>query len=91
MPDSVFAVMDRAKAEARSAAAAGRTLRVPPQVTAVIGEAVYPKATTAGALKREAAEMSGRTRAIMQRTIDQWGGSKSLAKGKMPRLALQQT
>jgi 1-acyl-sn-glycerol-3-phosphate acyltransferase len=70
---------------------AGRTLRVPPQVTAVVGEAVYPKATTGGALKREAAEMSSKTHAIMQRTIDQWGGSKSLAKGKMPRLALQQT
>jgi hypothetical protein len=35
-------------------------------------------------------EMSRKTRLIMQRTIDQLGGSKSLSKGKMPRLALQQ-
>lgn len=69
----------------------GRTLRVPPQVTVVIGEALYPKRTAHEAVKLEAIEMSRETRAIMQRTIDQWGGSKSLAKGKMPRLALQQT
>ena len=69
---------------------AGRTFRVPPQVTAIIGEAMYPKTTAGGALKHEAAEMSRKTRWIMQRTIDQLGGSKSLSKGKMPRLALQQ-
>ena len=70
---------------------AGRTFRIPPQVTAVVGEAVYPKAKTGGALKLEAAELSRETRTIMQRTIDQLGGSKGLSKGKMPRLALQQT
>jgi 1-acyl-sn-glycerol-3-phosphate acyltransferase len=69
---------------------AGRTLRVPPQVTAVIGEAMYPKAEAGRAIKLEAVEMSRKTRWIMQRTIDQLGGSKSLSKGKMPRLALQQ-
>jgi 1-acyl-sn-glycerol-3-phosphate acyltransferase len=69
---------------------AGRTLRVPPKVTAVLGEAMYPKATLGGAFKLDAVEMSRKTHAIMQRTIDQLGGSKSLSKGKMPRLALQQ-
>jgi 1-acyl-sn-glycerol-3-phosphate acyltransferase len=68
---------------------AGRTFRVPPQVTAVIGEAVYPKETARGAVKLEAIEMSRETRRIMQRTIDQLGGSKTLSKGKMSRLALQ--
>jgi 1-acyl-sn-glycerol-3-phosphate acyltransferase len=69
---------------------AGRAFRVPPQVTVVIGEAVYPNGSVNRALKREAMEMSRKTRLIMQRTIDQLGGSKSLSKGKMPRLVLQQ-
>jgi 1-acyl-sn-glycerol-3-phosphate acyltransferase len=69
---------------------AGRTLRIPPQVTAVIGEALYPRATANGAFKLEAVEMSRKTRLIMQQTIDQMGGSKRLSKGQMPRLALQQ-
>ena len=69
---------------------AGRTFRIPPQVTAVVGEAMYPKATAGRALKLEAVEMSRKTRLTMQRTIDRLEGSKTLSKGKMPRLALQQ-
>jgi 1-acyl-sn-glycerol-3-phosphate acyltransferase len=69
---------------------AGRTLRIPPQVTVVVGDAVYPNGAAAGSLKREALEMSHKIRSVMQRTIDHRGGSKSLSKGRMPRLAVQQ-
>jgi 1-acyl-sn-glycerol-3-phosphate acyltransferase len=68
----------------------GRTLRIPPRVTVVVGEPVYPNGTTGRSLKREAVEMSCEIRTIMQRTIDQQGGSKGMAKGRMPRLTLQQ-
>lgn len=70
---------------------AGRTLRIPPQVTVIVGEAVYPNGIAGGSLKREATEMSCRIRSVMQRTIDHRGGNKSMSKGRMPRLALQQT
>jgi len=70
---------------------AGRTFRVPPQVTVVVGKAVYPNGSAGGSLKREAMEMSRRIRSFMQLTIDHRGGSKSISKGTMPRLALQQT
>jgi 1-acyl-sn-glycerol-3-phosphate acyltransferase len=69
---------------------AGRAFRVPPQVTVVVGQAVYPNGSAGGTVKRQAMEMSRKTRSIMQRTIDQRGGSKSISKGRMPRLALQQ-
>jgi 1-acyl-sn-glycerol-3-phosphate acyltransferase len=66
---------------------AGRTLRVPPRVTVVIGEAVYPNGEGSGSQKKEALEMSRRIRSAMQRTIDTRGGSKTLSRGAMPRLA----
>jgi 1-acyl-sn-glycerol-3-phosphate acyltransferase len=69
---------------------AGRTLRIPPQVTVIVGKPVYPNGIAGGSLKREATEMSRKIRSVMQRTIDQRGGSKSMSRGKMPRLALQQ-
>ena len=68
---------------------AGRTLRVPPQVTIVVGEAVYPNGSEGSSVRREAVEISRKIRSVMQRTIDQRGGSKSMSKGRMPRLALQ--
>ena len=69
---------------------AGRTLRIPPRVTVVVGEPVYPNGTAERSAKREAAEMSRKIRSVMQRTIDQRGGSKSMSRGRMQRLALQQ-
>jgi 1-acyl-sn-glycerol-3-phosphate acyltransferase len=69
---------------------AGRTFRVPPRVTVVVGEAVYPNQDEKGSVKREAREMSRRIHSVMQRTIDQRDGCKSLSKGRMPRLAVQQ-
>jgi 1-acyl-sn-glycerol-3-phosphate acyltransferase len=68
----------------------GRIFRVPPQVTTVVGEAVYPNGNGARSVKLEAVELSRKTRSIMQRTIDQKGGSKSLSKGRMPRLTRTQ-
>ena len=68
----------------------GRTFRFPPQVTVVIGQALHANGSAGGTVKRQAMEMSRRVRSIMQRTIDQRGGSKSISKGKMPRLAVQQ-
>jgi 1-acyl-sn-glycerol-3-phosphate acyltransferase len=68
---------------------AGRTWRVPPRVTVVVGEAVYPDGVEGGSVKREAREMSRTIRSIMQHTIDQRGGCKSLSKGRMPRLAVR--
>jgi len=69
---------------------AGRTLRIPPQVTVVVGEPVYPNGAEKS-LKREATELSREVRSVMQRTIDRRGGSKNMSKGRMPRLAAQQT
>lgn len=69
---------------------AGRVFRLPPRVTVVVGEPVYAKTTVDGSLRREAMEMSHRIRSIMQRTIDERHGSKSMSKGRMPRLAVQE-
>ena len=69
---------------------AGRTLRIPPRVTVVVGEPVYPDGTEDRSPKREAMEMSRKIRSVMQQTIDRRGGSKSMSRGRMPRLALQQ-
>ena len=69
---------------------AGRRIRIPPQVTVVIGEPVYPDGTAERSLKREAMEMSREIRCVMQRAIDQQGGSKSISRGRMARLSLQQ-
>jgi 1-acyl-sn-glycerol-3-phosphate acyltransferase len=69
---------------------AGSIFRIPPRVTVVVGDAVYPNRDDAGSVKREAREMSRRVRSVMQRTIDQWDGCKSLSKGQMPRLGVQQ-
>jgi 1-acyl-sn-glycerol-3-phosphate acyltransferase len=67
---------------------ARREVRVPPRVTVVVGEPIYPSGKQGGSVKREAVELSHKVRSIMQRTIDSEGGSKSLSRGPMPRIAL---
>jgi 1-acyl-sn-glycerol-3-phosphate acyltransferase len=69
---------------------AGRSFRIPPRVTVVVEQPVYPKTTAGGPMRREAVEMSHQIRSIMQRTINERHGSKSMSKGRMPRLALQE-
>ncbi|UCF97020.1 MAG: 1-acyl-sn-glycerol-3-phosphate acyltransferase [Spirochaetaceae bacterium] len=69
---------------------AGRRVRIPPQVTVVVGKPVYPIGSQGGSFKREAVGLSRRVRSLMQQTIDRQGGCKSMSKGRMPRLALQQ-
>jgi 1-acyl-sn-glycerol-3-phosphate acyltransferase len=69
---------------------AGRAIRIPPQVTVVVGEPVLPNGTAGRCPKREATEMSRKIRSVMQETIDQLGGNKSISRGRMARLALQQ-
>lgn len=95
---------------------AGISLRIPPRITAVIGEPAYPglltssepavrtrirsgprgaarpappTAVKAPSPKRAAAELSARLRRLMQETIDREGGSKTLYRGLMPRIAAQ--
>jgi 1-acyl-sn-glycerol-3-phosphate acyltransferase len=65
------------------------TLRVPPQVTVVIGEPVRPDGNPARPLKQEAVQLSRKVRSIMQETIDRRRGCKSLYRGRMPRIAPQ--
>ena len=69
---------------------AGRAFPLPPRVTVVIGELVYPNGSKGSSLKREAVEMSRRVRTTMQRAIDRRSGSKNISRGKMPRLTSQQ-
>ncbi len=68
---------------------AGLTLRIPPQVTVVIGQPVYPQIKEDISLKYESMDLSRSVRSIMQQTIDRRGGNKSLSRGLMPRIALQ--
>jgi 1-acyl-sn-glycerol-3-phosphate acyltransferase len=63
----------------------GRSLRLPPRITIVIGAPVLPPARTRTA-SRAAREMALQVRGIMQETIDQRGGCKSISRGLMPRL-----
>jgi 1-acyl-sn-glycerol-3-phosphate acyltransferase len=68
----------------------GKTIRVPPQVTVVVGQPVYP-AGRGISVKLQAEELARKVHRAMQRTIDRRGGSKGISRGRMPRLALQQT
>ena len=68
---------------------AGLTLRIPPQVTVVIGQPVYPQIKEDVSLKYESMDLSRSVRSIMQQTIDRRGGNKSLSRGLMPRIAIQ--
>ncbi|MBN2553378.1 MAG: 1-acyl-sn-glycerol-3-phosphate acyltransferase [Spirochaetales bacterium] len=67
----------------------GREIRIPPQVTVVIGEAIQAGETRGKNPRREAVELSREIHELMQRTIDRERGCKSLSRGRMPRLALQ--
>ncbi|MGA2477644.1 MAG: lysophospholipid acyltransferase family protein [Spirochaetia bacterium] len=73
----------------------GRTLRVPPRVTIIVGRPVQPQpdllpaADAQGngfALKRAARTLSRQVQDIMQSTIDRAGGSRAFYRGVMPRL-----
>lgn len=73
----------------------GRTLRVPPRVTMVIGAPILPPLALLSSardlpgapfLKRAARDLARRTREVMQTTIDEAGGCKSMDRGLMPRM-----
>lgn len=78
----------------------GRVLRVPPRVTVVVGEPIYPatfmgpehgevncrRISCNGSMRRAALAMTKSVRLKMQETIDREGGSKTLYRGVMPRL-----
>jgi 1-acyl-sn-glycerol-3-phosphate acyltransferase len=71
----------------------GRTVRIPPRVTIVIGPPmaaplpkVLPGTQRPPSLKEAAAAWGGEVRATMQAVIDREGGSRSLFRGQMPRL-----
>lgn len=66
---------------------AGRSFRLPPRVTVVIGEPVPPPREQG--LRRASILMSHRVRTLMQETIDSRGGSRTLYRGMMPRLVRQ--
>jgi 1-acyl-sn-glycerol-3-phosphate acyltransferase len=68
---------------------AGLTLRIPPQVTVVVGQPVYPMSSENFSLKHKSIDLSRSVRSIMQQTIDLRGGNKNLSRGQMPRIALQ--
>jgi 1-acyl-sn-glycerol-3-phosphate acyltransferase len=68
---------------------AGVTFRIPPQVTVVVGKPVYPLPTDGVSLKHASIDLSRSVRSIMQQTIDRRGGSKTISRGLMPRIALQ--
>ena len=63
----------------------GRSFRLPPRITIVIGSPVPPPAGTRLA-SRAAREMAQQVRGIMQEAIDRRGGCKSISRGRMPRL-----
>jgi len=63
----------------------GRSLRLPPRITIVIGSPVPPPAGTRLA-SRAAREMAQQVRGLMQEAIDRRGGCKSISRGRMPRL-----
>ncbi len=72
----------------------GRTLRLPPRVTVVVGRPLEPerflaRAGSAGSLRGAALAMSRHARQVMQAAIDREGGSKRLFRGQMARLGRQ--
>jgi 1-acyl-sn-glycerol-3-phosphate acyltransferase len=67
----------------------GRTLRVPPRITIIVGAPVSPPLALQGdafALKTAARALSRQVQQDMQATIDRSGGSRSFYRGVMPRL-----
>jgi 1-acyl-sn-glycerol-3-phosphate acyltransferase len=76
----------------------GRTVRLPPQVTVVIGKPLpAPLAlvqadtdhTSPASTRRAARELAVTVRQVMQDTIDRKGGCKTMDRGQMPRLVRQ--
>lgn len=65
---------------------AGRTVRLPPRVTIVIGPPRYPEEQDRRSPVRAARVMADRVRDDMQAAIDRHGGCKTLGRGLMPRL-----
>ncbi len=79
----------------------GHRVHVPPRVRIAIQEPVYPEDLLGGIQgqldptlvtrpKHAACLMGNNVRQLMQATVDRYGGSKRLSKGKMPRLALHE-
>jgi 1-acyl-sn-glycerol-3-phosphate acyltransferase len=69
----------------------GRTVPLPPVVTVIIGSPVhssvaFPDSYDLHALRGAALHLASLVRASMQATIDTMGGSKTIYRGKMPRL-----
>jgi 1-acyl-sn-glycerol-3-phosphate acyltransferase len=68
----------------------GRKRYVPPHVTVVIGppiEACPPAGRSSASLRQAAQALQERARAWIQETIDREGGSRSIYRGQMPRIA----
>ncbi len=65
---------------------AGRTVRLPPRITVVIGPPVSPPPEGERPAARAAREMALKVRELMQEAIDRRGGCKSMSRGFMPRL-----
>ena len=65
---------------------AGHEFRLPPRVTVVIGAPLFPGEQDRRSPVRAARLMADRVRSEMQEAIDRHGGSKSIARGLMPRL-----
>jgi 1-acyl-sn-glycerol-3-phosphate acyltransferase len=65
---------------------AGRTVRLPPRVTIIIGRPRFPDEMDRRSPVRAARVMADEVRQVMQGVIDRHGGCKSLARGLMPRL-----
>jgi 1-acyl-sn-glycerol-3-phosphate acyltransferase len=68
----------------------GRTVRIPPRITIVIGAPVPPPLADGRPAARAAKEMAERVRDAMQDAIDRRGGCKDMSRGLMPRLARRQ-
>jgi 1-acyl-sn-glycerol-3-phosphate acyltransferase len=66
----------------------GRTFRLPPKVTIVVGDPLRPPASSAGrsSCRGMALAMSRRAREVMQASIDREGGSRGISRGMVPRL-----
>lgn len=64
----------------------GRTVRLPPRITIVIGPPIPPPPADGRAASRAAREMALQVREAMQYAIDRRGGCKSISRGLMPRL-----
>ncbi len=65
---------------------AGRTVRLPPRVTIVIGPPRWPSEQDRRSPARGARAMADRVRDDMQAVIDRRGGCKTMGRGLMPRL-----